>query len=189
MPIRSGGHGKVGGGERNGVERGISRVSIAEETVALTVNGRTVVTEAVAETPLLYVLRNDAGLHSVRYGCGISRCGACTVLLDGEPVRSCGISVGEVAGRSVVTVEGLGTASRLHPVQQAFLDEQAAQCGYCLSGMIMEAVALLDRTPLPTEAEIRSALDGTLCRCGAHVRIIRAIQRAAGMLATDGGPR
>ncbi len=153
------------------------------ETIEIMVNGRQHQVNAVADTPLLYVLRNDLELNSVRFGCGISRCGACAVLLDGKPVRSCAVPVGDVGGREIVTLEGLGTPSHLHPLQQAFLDEQAGQCGYCLSGMIMEAAHLLDHNKQPTEAEIRAALDGTLCRCGAHVRIIRAVQRAAEQLA------
>ena len=149
----------------------------------ITVNGRRRRVAASPNTPLLYVLRNELRLNSVRFGCGLSRCGACTVHLGGVPARTCVLPVGEVAGREVVTLEGLGTPDNLHPLQQAFLDEQAGQCGYCLSGMIMEAAHLLDRNKRPTEAEIRAALDGVLCRCGAHVRIVRAVQRAADMLA------
>jgi nicotinate dehydrogenase subunit A len=154
-----------------------------QDGIEITVNGRRHRMAAASDTPLLYVLRNDLRLNSVRFGCGISRCGACAVLLDGTPVRSCAVPLGDVAGHEVVTVEGLGTPDRLHPVQQAFLDEQAGQCGYCLSGMVVEAVHLLDRNGNPTELEIRAALDGTLCRCGAHARIVRAVQRAAGTLA------
>ena len=156
------------------------------ESIEITVNGRRHHVAASADTPLLYVLRNDLELNSVRFGCGISRCGACAVLLDGEPVRACSVPLSDVAGREIITLEGLGTPDRLHPLQQAFLDEQAGQCGYCLSGMIMEAAHLLARNTRPTEAEIRNALDGTLCRCGAHVRIVRAVQRAAGTLALAG---
>ena len=147
--------------------------------IEITVNGRRRRVAASPDTPLLYVLRNDLGLNSVRFGCGIERCGACTVHLDGRPVRACGVSVGEVAGREVVTLEGLGTPDNLHPLQQAFLDEQAAQCGYCIPGIIMQAAPLLDGASLPTEAEIRAALNDNLCRCGAHVRIVRAVRRAA----------
>ena len=154
-----------------------------QEIVEITVNGRRRRVAASPETPLLYVLRNELRLNSVRFGCGLSRCGACTVHLGGVPARTCVLPVGEVAGREVVTLEGLGTPDNLHPLQQVFLDEQAGQCGYCLSGMIMEAAHLLDRNKRPTEAEIRAALDGVLCRCGAHVRIVRAVQRAADMLA------
>ena len=147
----------------------------------ITVNGRPHRVAASPDTPLLYVLRNDLNLNSVRFGCGLARCGACTVHLNGEPVRACALSVGEVAGREVVTLEGLGSPDSLHPLQQAFLDEQAAQCGYCTSGMIMTAAHLLRRNDRPTEADIRAALEDTLCRCGVHVRIVRAVQRAAGV--------
>jgi aerobic-type carbon monoxide dehydrogenase small subunit (CoxS/CutS family) len=147
--------------------------------IEITVNGRRRRVAASPDTPLLYVLRNDLGLNSVRFGCGISRCGACTVHLDGQPVRACVVPLGEVAGREVVTLEGLGTPDALHPLQQAFLDEQAAQCGYCIPGIIMRAAPLLDEAGLPTEAEIRAALNDNLCRCGAHVRIVRAVRRAA----------
>jgi nicotinate dehydrogenase subunit B len=147
----------------------------------ISVNGRPHAVAASPETPLLYVLRNELHLNSVRFGCGLSRCGACTVHIDGEPVRCCELPVREVAGREVVTLEGLGAADTLHPLQQAFLDEQAAQCGYCLPGIIMTAAHLLKRNSRPAEAEIRAALDDTLCRCGAHVRMVRAVQRAAGI--------
>jgi nicotinate dehydrogenase subunit A len=147
----------------------------------ITVNGRPHRVEASPDTPLLYILRNDLILNSVRFGCGLSRCGACTVLVDGVPLRSCAVPVSDVVGREVVTLEGLGTPDNLHPLQQAFLDEQAAQCGYCIPGIIMMAAHLLGRNSRPTEAEIRAALNDTLCRCGAHLRIVRAIQRAAVM--------
>jgi nicotinate dehydrogenase subunit A len=149
--------------------------------VHITVNGRPHRVEATPNTPLLYVLRNELGLNSVRFGCGLARCGACAVHVAGELVRSCDVPVGDVAGREVVTLEGLGTPDRLHPLQRAFLDEQAAQCGYCTPGIIMTAAHLLGRNSRPTEAEIRAALDDTLCRCGAHARIVRAVQRAAGV--------
>jgi nicotinate dehydrogenase subunit A len=145
----------------------------------ITVNGARHAVAASPETPLLYVLRNELGLNAAKFGCGLSRCGACTVLQDGEPIRSCAVPVGEVAGSAITTLEGLGSADALHPLQQAFLDEQAAQCGYCIPGMIMTAAALLERNPHPTEDEIRAALEDTLCRCGSHVRILRAVQRAA----------
>jgi nicotinate dehydrogenase subunit A len=147
----------------------------------ITVNGRPHPVQATADTPLLYVLRNELGLNSVRFGCGLGRCGACTVHLDGVPARSCVVPVSDAAGHDVLTLEGLRAPGALHPLQQAFLDEQAAQCGYCIPGIIMTAAYLLNGTPRPTEAEIRAALDDTLCRCGAHVRIVRAIQRAAGI--------
>ena len=149
------------------------------DTIRITVNGRPYRVEASPGTPLLYVLRNELSLYSVRFGCGLSRCGACTVHVDGEPVRSCALPVGDAAGCEVVTLEGLGTPEDLHTLQRAFLDEQAAQCGYCIPGMIMEAAHLLSRNSRPTEAEIRTALNDTLCRCGAHVRIVRAVTRAA----------
>jgi nicotinate dehydrogenase subunit A len=148
-------------------------------SLQIVVNGRPHPVEASPETPLIYVLRNELNLHSVRFGCGLSRCGACTVHLDGEPVRSCVVPVGEIAGREITTLEGLGSPDNLHPLQKAFLDEQAAQCGYCISGMIMESAHLLSRKSRPTEADVRAALNDTLCRCGAHVRIVRAVQRAA----------
>ena len=150
-----------------------------QKKLQITVNGRPHPVEAAPDTPLLYVLRNELGLNSPRFGCGLARCGACTVHLDGEAVRSCAVPVGEVAGRAVVTLEGLGTPERLHPLQQAFLDEQAAQCGYCTPGIIMQAAHLLATNSRPTEAEIRAALNDTLCRCGAHLRIVRAVRRAA----------
>ncbi len=154
--------------------------NVRDSRLQISVNGRPHRVVASSDTPLLYVLRNELGLNSVRFGCGLSRCGACTVHLDGEAVRCCELPVGEVAGREVVTLEGLGTPGHLHPLQQAFLDEQAAQCGYCIPGIIMAAAHLLERNSRPTETEIRSALNDTLCRCGAHLRIVRAVQRAAG---------
>lgn len=154
----------------------------------ITVNGRSHRVEAPPDTPLLTVLRNELKLNAAKFGCGLSRCGACTVHLDGEPVRSCAVPVGDAAGREIVTLEGLGTADHFHPLQQAFLDEQAAQCGYCIPGIIMEAAAFLKHNPRPSEGEIKQALNDTLCRCGSHVRIIRAVQRAAAT-AADRGPR
>jgi aerobic-type carbon monoxide dehydrogenase small subunit (CoxS/CutS family) len=145
----------------------------------ITVNGRQHEVVATPETPLLTVLRNDLGLVAAKYGCGLGRCGACTVLLDGKAAFSCLVPVGEVGERAVTTLEGLGTADDLHPLQQAFLDEQAAQCGYCTAGIVMTAAALLDRNPDPSDAEIRAALAGTLCRCGSHPRILKAVKRAA----------
>jgi nicotinate dehydrogenase subunit A len=147
--------------------------------VSLKVNGamRTVTTEP--STPLLYVLRNDLGLNGAKFGCGLGQCGACTVLVDGAPVRSCVTPIGELARSEVTTLEGLGTIERPHPLQAAFIAEQAAQCGYCIGGMIMMAKALLDRNPLPSEAEVRLELIGNLCRCGVHNRIVRAVIRAA----------
>jgi len=147
--------------------------------IELKVNGVSHSVPADPDTPLLYVLRNDLELNSARYGCGLSQCGACTVLVDGKAVRSCVTPVGSLASREITTVEGLGTIDAPHPLQRAFIDEQAAQCGYCTGGMIMSAKELLDRNPRPSEAEVRSALAGNLCRCGTHNRIIRAVLRAA----------
>ena len=152
------------------------------QDIALTVNGRSVRVTALETTPLLDVLRNQLDLKGTRYGCGLEQCGSCMVLLDGEPIYACSREVGTVAGRSVTTIEGLGSAAQPHPLQQAFLDEQAGQCGYCLSGIVISAKALLDRNPSPTRADIAAALDKNLCRCGAHPRILRAVEKAAAML-------
>lgn len=149
------------------------------EAVVLTVNGRRSIVRVDPATPLLYALRNDLGLKGTRFGCGTGECGTCTVLVDGRPQTSCDLPVSAAAGHHVLTVEGLADGDRLDPLQQAFLDEAAGQCGYCLSGILMAAAALLESNPRPGDAEIRSALDGHLCRCGAHARIIRAVQRAA----------
>lgn len=148
--------------------------------ISITVNGKAHSAVAADETPLLYVLRNDLNLKGARFGCGLGSCGACTVVIGGKPVQSCDISLDAVKGRPITTLEGIGTADKLHPLQQAFLDEQAAQCGYCTSGIIMTAYALLQSNPHPGEDEIRAALDGNICRCGTHARIVRAIQKAAG---------
>ena len=145
----------------------------------LTVNGAQVALPIPRATPLLYVLRNDLRLNGPKFGCGLGECGACAVLLDGRAARSCVVSAGAAEGRAVTTLEGLGSRAAPHPVQQAFIAEQAAQCGYCLNGMIVTAAALLRQVPHPTEAEIREALRYNLCRCGAHVEIVRAVQRAA----------
>jgi nicotinate dehydrogenase subunit A len=152
------------------------------QDIALTVNGGRVSVAVEAATPLLDVLRNRLDLKGTRYGCGLDQCGSCTVLLDGEPIYACSREIGTVAGRSVTTIEGLGTAAQPHPLQQAFLDEQAGQCGYCLSGILMSAKALLDHNPAPTRADIVAALDRHLCRCGAHPRILRAVEKAAAVL-------
>jgi nicotinate dehydrogenase subunit A len=149
------------------------------QDIALTVNGRHVSVAVDAGTPLLDVLRNRLDLQGTRYGCGLEQCGSCMVLLDGEPIYACSREIGTVAGHSVTTIEGLGTAARPHPLQQAFLDEQAGQCGYCLSGILMSAKALLDRDSSPSRADIVAALDKHLCRCGAHPRILRAVEKAA----------
>jgi nicotinate dehydrogenase subunit A len=149
--------------------------------IDLVVNGRNVSIATDPTTPLLDVLRNHLDLKGSRYGCGLEQCGTCMVLVDGEPVYSCAREVGSIAGRSVTTIEGLGSPEAPHPLQRAFLDEQAGQCGYCLSGIIISAKALLDRNPRPTRADIVAALDKHLCRCGTHTRIIAAVQRAASM--------
>lgn len=145
----------------------------------LTVNGRDHEVDVAPTTPLLDVLRNHLGLKGSRYGCGLEQCGACMVLIDGDVAFSCSREAGPLAGRAITTVEGLGSLGALHPLQQAFIDEQAGQCGYCLSGMLIAAKALLDRNPDPTRAEIAAALDPNLCRCGSHPRILRAVMRAA----------
>jgi nicotinate dehydrogenase subunit A len=138
---------------------------------------------AAPDTPLLYVLRNELGLRGPRFGCGLSQCGACTVHVDGRPVRSCGLPVSAVAATATVTtLEGLGTPAQPHPLQQAFIDAQAVQCGFCINGMIMTAAALLASNPKPDEGELRGALAGNLCRCGTHLRILRAIRQAAGVV-------
>ncbi|MGH8620523.1 MAG: (2Fe-2S)-binding protein, partial [Burkholderiales bacterium] len=134
----------------------------------LHVNGAARSVSVEADTPLLYILRNDLELNGPRFGCGLSQCGACTVLVDGRPTRSCVTAVSSLGTKRITTLEGLGSKDRLHPLQKAFIEEQAAQCGYCTSGMIMSAKALLDRTPKPTEAQIKKALAANLCRCGTH---------------------
>ena len=148
-------------------------------TISLKVNGATVSVPAEPDTPLLYVLRNDLALNGAKFGCGLSQCGACTVLVDGQPVRSCVAPIGALGSSEITTIEGLGTVQKPHPLQQAFIDEQAAQCGYCINGMVMSAKALLDRNPHPSETAVRQGLATNLCRCGTHNRIIRAVLRAA----------
>ena len=148
-------------------------------SLEMIVNGRPCTIEAEPETPLLYVLRNELKLKGARFGCGLGQCGACTVIVDGAAVQSCDVPVSAVAGKRVTTIEGLSENGRLHPLQQAFIDEQAAQCGYCASGIIMTAKALLDSHPRPSDEQVREALAGNLCRCGTHARILRAIRRAA----------
>ena len=144
----------------------------------ITVNGRRHEVAASPDTPLLYVLRNDLELNGPKFGCGLAQCGACTVHIDGKPARSCSVPVSAVKGK-VTTVEGLGTPEKPHPLQAAFVAEQAAQCGYCINGMIMTASSFLAQNPKPSDAQIRAALDGNLCRCGTHMRILRAVRRAA----------
>lgn len=153
------------------------------DAIELTVNGRTHQLHVSPDTPLLYVLRNDLELNGAKFGCGLAQCGACTVLLDGEPIRSCSYPIAGAQGRTITTIEGLGTIEAPHPVQKAFLEEQAAQCGYCINGMIMTTTALLQRDARPTDAAIRQALAGNLCRCGTHARILRAVARAAAEMA------
>jgi nicotinate dehydrogenase subunit A len=149
-------------------------------TVKLDVNGAARGVEVDdPQTPLLYVLRNDLGLTGTKFGCGLAQCGACTVLVDGRATRSCATAVSTAQGRRVTTIEGLGTAERPDPLQAAFIEEGAAQCGYCTAGMVMSARALLAQTPRPSESQVRQALAGNLCRCGSHVRVIRAVLRAA----------
>lgn len=149
-------------------------------SVNLTVNGRAVAVDVHPTAPLLDVLRNHLDLKGSRYGCGLEQCGTCMVLIDGEPAYACSREIGSVSGRVITTIEGLGTPDNPHPLQRAFLEEQAGQCGYCLSGIIVSAKALLDRNPNPTRADIVTALDKHLCRCGTHTRIIAAVQKAAG---------
>ena len=143
------------------------------------VNGKPARVDAEPDTPLLYVLRNDLQLNAAKFGCGLAQCGACTVLVDGEPRLSCVTPIAAVEGRKVTTLEGLGTAADPGPLQRAFIEEQAAQCGYCIPGMMMRAAGLLKKIPNPGEAEIREALAAHLCRCGTHMRILRAVRRAA----------
>jgi nicotinate dehydrogenase subunit A len=149
------------------------------ELIELTVNGSKHRLPVPETTPLLYILRNDLQLNGAKFGCGLAQCGACTVLVDGEPVRSCSIEVGAVQGRAITTIEGLGSIAKPHPVQAAFITEQAAQCGYCINGMVMSSAALLQRNRQPSDPEIRDALANNLCRCGTHARILRAVARAA----------
>ena len=151
-------------------------------SVPLNVNGRATAVEVDdPDMPLLYALRNDLGLHGPRFGCGLGQCGSCTVHIDGEAVRSCITPLSTVGpGQRIVTLEGLGSPDNPHRVQKAFMDEQAVQCGYCINGMIMQAAAFLAKTPKPTEEEIRQALANNICRCGTHVRILRAVKRASG---------
>jgi nicotinate dehydrogenase subunit A len=149
------------------------------DAIKLRVNGAEHEVRAHPDTPLLYILRNDLALKGARFGCGSGECGACYVIIEGRAVASCDTPLWSAAGKDIVTVEGLGSEGRLHPIQQAFIDEQAAQCGYCASGIMMSAAALLASNRAPTETEIRAALDKNLCRCGTHNRIVRAVQHAA----------
>ena len=158
------------------------------EPTSLIVNGSTVSVTADGDTPLLDILRNHLGLFGTKFGCGQEQCGCCMVLVDGHPEKSCGKALSTVAGKAIATIEGLGTPDRPHPLQQAFLDEQAGQCGYCLPGILISAKALLDRNAAPSRAEIAEALDDNICRCGSHIRILRAVERAAVRL-REGGTR
>lgn len=159
--------------------RSAAGVMRGRRPLRLRVNGSEHRVEAEGSTALIYLLRNDLALNGPKYGCGLGECGACTVLVDGVAARSCVLPAGSVEGREIVTLEGLGTAEAPHPVQRAFIEEQGAQCGYCLNGMIMTVAALLERKPDPGEAEIREELRYNLCRCGTHVEILRAAMRAA----------
>ena len=148
--------------------------------ISLKVNGKTQVVDVDPETPLLYVLRNDLQLNGPKFGCGLSQCGACTVIMNGNAIRSCVTLVSDVQNQPVTTLEGLGSTKKMHKIQQAFVDEQAVQCGYCINGMIMTSKALLDKNPKPSDSQIKEALAGNLCRCGTHTRILRAVKRASG---------
>ena len=154
--------------------------------ILLRCNGRVETLAVDAAVPLLTVLRNDLGLNGPKYGCGLGQCGACMVLIDGRAARACAMPLAGVAGREVTTLEGLGSASAPHPVQQAFVEAQAAQCGYCLNGMLIATVSLLRRTPQPSEAQVRAALSHNLCRCGSHLEILAAVKLAAVKLAANG---
>ena len=157
--------------------------------VSLKVNGTVHSVTADLDTPLLYVLRNDLELNGAKFGCGLGQCGACTVLIDGAAARSCIMPIGALTQSEIVTLEGLGTVEQPHPLQSAFIAEQAAQCGYCIAGMIMRAQALLQRNSKPTDAEIRAEMEPNLCRCGTHMRIMRAIRRASRLMdAADASP-
>jgi nicotinate dehydrogenase subunit A len=151
--------------------------------ISLKVNGKTQVVDVDPETPLLYVLRNDLQLNGPKFGCGLAQCGACTVIMNGNAIRSCVTQVSAAQNQPVTTLEGLGSTKKMHKIQQAFVDEQAVQCGYCINGMIMTTKTLLDKNPKPTDAQIKEALAGNLCRCGTHIRILRAVKRASGQLA------
>jgi nicotinate dehydrogenase subunit A len=150
--------------------------------IRLRINGKSHVVDAEPDMPLLYALRDDLQVNGPKFGCGLSQCGACTVIMDGVAIRSCVTPVAGAQNHAVTTLEGLGSTKKLHKIQQAFVDEQAAQCGYCINGMIMSTKALLDKNPKPTDAQIKQALAGNLCRCGTHIRILRAVKRASGQL-------
>ena len=147
--------------------------------VSLDVNGRSQRADVELDSPLLYVLRDNLGLTNPRFGCGLGQCGACTVLINGDAVRSCTLPVSSALGKTIVTLDGLGTPERPHPVQQAFIDEQAFQCGYCMNGWVLASKALLDKNPSPTDQDIRRGLEGLICRCGSHIAVLQAVRRAA----------
>ena len=150
--------------------------------ITLRVNGKNQTIDAEPDMPLLYALRNDLQLNGPKFGCGMAQCGACTVIMDGNAIRSCVTEVKAAANRPITTLEGLGSTKKMHKIQQAFVDEQAVQCGYCINGIIMTTKALLDKNPKPTDSQIKEALAGNLCRCGTHIRILRAVKRASGQL-------
>jgi nicotinate dehydrogenase subunit A len=150
--------------------------------ITLRVNGKNQTIDAEPDMPLLYALRNDCQLNGPKFGCGMAQCGACTVVMDGNAIRSCVTPLSTVQNKSVITLEGLGSTKKMHKIQQAFVDEQAVQCGYCINGMIMTTKALLDKNPKPSDSQIKEALAGNLCRCGTHIRILRAVKRASGQL-------
>ncbi len=154
--------------------------------VALDVNGRVQSTDVELDSPLLYVLRDNLGLPNPRFGCGLGQCGACTVLVNGAAVRSCSMPVTAAVGKKIVTLDGLGTPERPHPVQQAFIDEQAFQCGYCMNGWVLVSKVLLEKNPSPTDQEIRRGLDGLICRCGSHAAVLGAVRRAADTMKKGG---
>ena len=150
------------------------------QQITLNVNGKEHVVHLEPDSMLLYALRDNLGLRGPKFGCGLSQCGACTVLMDGKAIRSCVMPISAVGSAKIITLEGLGTAERPHALQKAFIAEQAAQCGYCINGMIMQAASLLQQNPQPSRDDIKKALNGNLCRCGTHMRIVRAVERAAG---------
>lgn len=154
--------------------------------ISLNVNGQNHMVDVDPETPLLYILRNDLQLNGAKFACGVGQCGSCTVIVDGEAVRSCITPVGSVQGRKITTLEGLGTAEKPHPIQQAWIEEQAVQCGFCMNGHMMTAKVLLDSNPQPTDAQIREGLSDVLCRCGTYYRVIGAVKRAADLMKSTG---
>jgi len=150
--------------------------------ISLLINGKNQTIDAEPDMPLLYALRNDLQLNGPKFGCGLAQCGACTIIMDGNAIRSCVTPVSAAQNKPVTTLEGLGSTKKMHKIQQAFVDEQAVQCGYCINGMIMSTKALLDKNPKPTDGQIKEALAGNLCRCGTHIRILRAVKRASGQM-------